>query len=166
MQKLKACLLLFLSLTTLASCAQWAIPPESPIEERSLQKVHEIKLSKNEIYDRALEWMAQTFVDSKAVIELKDKENGKIIGKGMSSFNVDSGLILVPIPCRFTLILEAKDNKYRTTYDNFTGMWGKYHNEPIPLKHKPHIDSIKNVMIELDKSLYDYLNKAKSNSQW
>jgi len=47
-----------------------------------MQKVHEIDLTKNEIYDLSLEWMARTFFDNKEVVEIKDKENGKIIGKG------------------------------------------------------------------------------------
>ena len=46
------------------------------MEDRSMQKVHEIDLTKNEIYDISLEWMARTFFDNKEVVEIKDKENG------------------------------------------------------------------------------------------
>jgi hypothetical protein len=56
--------------------------PVAPIEERSMQKVHDIDLAKNEIYDKSLEWMAQTFSGSREVMELKDKDKGLIIGKG------------------------------------------------------------------------------------
>ena len=62
-----------LSVIAFASCAT---APLAPIEDRSMQKVHDIDLTKNEIYDLSLEWMAQTFFDSKEVIELKDRENG------------------------------------------------------------------------------------------
>lgn len=165
MSRLTAYFLLLFSMSILASCV--TVPqPEVPEEERSLQKVHEIDLKKSVIFDKSLEWMAQTFVDSKAVIELKDKESGKIIGKGRTSFNVESGLSSVPIPCRFTLMLEAKDNKYRATYDNFIGMWGQSENIPQPLKQKAHVDAVKEKMLQLDKALYDYLTKAKSNSNW
>ena len=67
----------------LASCAS---VPVAPVEERSVQKVHDVDLTQNEIYDISLEWMARTFFDSKEVIELKDKDNGKIIGKGIVTF--------------------------------------------------------------------------------
>ncbi len=167
MHRLTSYFLLLFSMFILASCVTTPQVPDVPEAERSLQKIHEINLNKNEIFDRSLEWVAQTFNDSKAVIELKDKETGKIIGKGISSFIVNSGLASVPIPCKFTLKLEAKDNKYRATYDNFIGMWELYGTSmPMPLKQKPHVDAIKEKMLQLDKSLYDHLIKAKSDSNW
>ena len=96
-----------LSVIALASCAS---APIAPVEDRSMQKVHEIDLTKNEIYDLSLEWMARTFFDNKEVVEIKDKENGKIIGKGITMFKGKIGWFSADIPCRFTLILEAKDN--------------------------------------------------------
>ena len=58
-----------LSVSVFASCAS---APIAPIEDRSMQKVHDIDLTKNEIYDMSLEWMARTFFDTKEVIELQD----------------------------------------------------------------------------------------------
>ena len=39
------------------------------------------ELSKEQIYSNTLAWFAEEFVSSKEVIQLQDKENGKIIGK-------------------------------------------------------------------------------------
>ena len=80
-----------------------------------MQKVHAIDLTKNEIYDMSLEWMAQTLTDYCEVFELKDTDNGKIIGKGNRSVwygKVSWGWDI--IPCRYTMIVEAKDNTYST----------------------------------------------------
>jgi hypothetical protein len=136
------------------------------MEDRSLQKVHDIDLTKNEIYDASLEWMAQTLSGPREVIELKDKDNGKIIGKGITSFRGKIGIGSTNVLCRFTLIVEAKDNKYRTTYNNFVGLWGESYNRPEPVDKKEYIDSVKAKLALLDEDLYNYLKKSKSNTNW
>jgi hypothetical protein len=140
--------------------------PIAPIEERSMQKVHDIDLTKNEIYDKSLEWMAQTLSGSREVIELKDKDNGKIIGKGITSFRGKIGIGSTNVLCRFTLTVEAKDNKYRTTYNNFVGLWGESYDRPEPVEQKEYVDSVKAKLTLIDDDLYNYLKKSKSNINW
>ena len=134
-----------------------------PVEQRSLQCIHEVNMSKDQIFDKSLEWMARTFVDSKAVIELKDKDNGKIIGKGITSF-LRAGI--ASIPCRYTLIIDIKDGKYRTTYENFVGLWGEYHNNPMPLENKDFVDQVKAKLALTDNTLFEYLESSKSSDKW
>jgi hypothetical protein len=143
-----------LPLFALASCASM---PIAPIEERSMQKVHDINLTKNEIYDKSLEWMAQTLSDSREVIELKDKDNGLLIGKGITGFKGKIGIGSTNVLCRFTLIIEAKDNKYRTTYNNLVGLWGENYNRPEPLEQKEYVDAVKAKLALIDDNLYSYL---------
>jgi hypothetical protein len=152
-----------LSVAALASCASM---PVAPMEDRSMQKVLEIDLTKNEIYDISLEWMARTFFDNKEVVELKDKDNGKIIGKGITFFKGKIGLFSADIPCRFTLTVEAKDRKYRTTYNNFVALHGESQSRPIPLVEKAYVDAVKAKLTVIDEDLYGYLNKYKSNPEW
>jgi len=152
-----------LSVVAFASCASM---PVAPMEDRSMQKVHDIDLTKNEIYDKSLEWMAQTLSGSREVIELKDKDSGKIIGKGITSFRGKIGIGSTNVLCRFTLIVEAKDNKYRTTYNNFVGLWGESYNRPEPLEQKKYIDAVKAKLAVIDGDLYNYLKKSKSNANW
>jgi hypothetical protein len=140
--------------------------PVAPVEDRSLQKVRDIDLTKDEIYDLSLEWVAKTFFDSKEVIELKDKDNGKVIGKGLTSFRGKVGWFSADIPCRFTLIVEAKDNKYRTTYTNFVGLWGESQTRAEPLVEKKYVDAVKAKITLLDDDLYGYLMKSKSKTGW
>jgi len=140
--------------------------PIAPVEDRSMQKVHDMDLTKNEIYDLSLEWMARTFSDAREGIELKDRDNGKIIGKGITNFRGKVGIGSENVLCRFTLIVEAKDNKYRTTYNNLVGLWGENYNRPNPLEQQEYVDSVKAKLATIDDGLYEYLKKSKSDTNW
>jgi hypothetical protein len=95
--------------------------------------------------------MAENFVDSKDVIEVKDKEAGKIIGRGETPIMTNY--------LNFTMIIDIKDNKIRITYTNMyilslnrqsrfsTGNFTK--------------DQIYGKLEEINKSLLDYLNKPE-----
>ena len=163
MNRIMSYFVIILSVIALASCAS---APIAPIEDRSMQKVHEIDLTKNEIYDISLEWMARTFFDNKEVIEIKDKENGKIIGKGITTFKGKIGWFSANMPCRFTLIVEAKDNKYRTTYNNLVGLYGENQTRPEPLEQKEYVDAVMAKLAVIDDGLYSYLKKSKLKIDW
>ncbi|MDR6195208.1 DUF4468 domain-containing protein [Siphonobacter sp. SORGH_AS_0500] len=83
--------------------------------------------SKVELYGRALTWFAQSFKSSKSVLQVEDKDNGKIIGKGNIPIiikvpimgNTDAGWV----NAMFTIV--SKDGKYKYTIDNF------YHERPL-----------------------------------
>jgi hypothetical protein len=100
MAKKIATLFCILLSANLVGCAGLEIVP---VEQRSLQCIHEVNMSKDQIFDKSLEWMAQTYVDSKEVIEIKDKENGKIIGKGLTRILING---ISTLPCRYTFIID------------------------------------------------------------
>jgi len=152
-----------LSVIALNSCASM---PVAPIEDRSMQKVHDIDLKKDEIYEISLEWMTKTLSDSKGVFELIDKDSGKIIGTGLTSFIKKSFWGPEEIPCRFTVMVEAKYNKYKTTYNNFVGLSGKSYGRLKPVEQKEYIDTVKAKLAIIDDNLYSYLKKYKSNTNW
>lgn len=159
MKKLMRFALLPFVITFVVACAGLKLP-DAPPEELSLQQVREINLNKNEIFDKTMECIAQSFRDSKEVIQLTDRENGKIIVKGVTHF-ISGGIAHVPV--RFTLIVEIKDSKYRTTYNNFAaiGMVGG-----DPLVTKQFVDDVKVNLRAFDESLYTYLKQAKAPSNW
>lgn len=74
--------------------------------------------SKNELYNRAKKWTANNFRSSKDVIQLDDKEAGKIIIRGITVYNAPafnpgtaySGNII------FTFSFDCKDGKYKYEY--------------------------------------------------
>lgn len=63
--------LLAVTFLLISGCAMTKPAPVVPPEELTLQEIHEINLSKDAIFTKSLEWMAQAFVYSTQVIELQ-----------------------------------------------------------------------------------------------
>jgi len=67
------------------------------------------------LYSRALQWIALSYRSAQDVIQLSDKENGKIICKGnwSSNFMLKKGII------EHTLVLDFKDGRFRYRFTDF-----------------------------------------------
>lgn len=79
-------------------------------------------VSKNDLYVRANTWFTRTFKSAKSVLELQDKEAGKLIGKGVLPI-----MIKVPIMgatdagyVGATVTIMCKDGKYKYVIDNLS----------------------------------------------
>ena len=147
---------LLLGLLLVFNCAGYQrIPPE----EAQLQRIYELQgMTKDVIFDRTLAWMAESFVSSKSVIQLKDKENGKIIGKGVARKTR-----MVEHTCRYTMIIDIKDNRMRITYKNLTSLVGP--NAWRPVQYKYEIEPVKMKLMALSDDLYYSLTK-KQKKNW
>ena len=78
-------------------------------EERSLQKVIEVPgFSQKQIYTRTLEWMTKTYVSANEVIQLKDPDHGKLIGRGITYFTNGAEPFAATIPCEYIITVETK----------------------------------------------------------
>jgi hypothetical protein len=67
-------------------------------------------ISKEKSYSKTKEWFALNFKSANDEIQLDDKENFTIIGKGaikVTLMSFDAGFV------RFTIKVQAKDNKYK-----------------------------------------------------
>jgi hypothetical protein len=83
------------------------------------QRTDSISKSKDLLYAISKEWISNTFRSGKAVIDLDDKDNGKIIGKGSFDGFVTNYNVLIHY--HFTIKIETKNNKVRfTIYDIYT----------------------------------------------
>ncbi len=71
--------------------------------------------SKDDLYKRAKNWVVHNYVSPKNVIQVDDKEEGKIICTG--TFVIHFGGKTPSI--RHTLEIDVKDNKYRYSMTNF-----------------------------------------------
>lgn len=67
-----------------------------------------------ELYSRSREWFAKSFVSSKAVLEMDDKEAGKLIGKGYA----DTPELGKNCVMYFLLSVYVKDDKYRYSFSD------------------------------------------------
>lgn len=66
-----------------------------------------------QLYNDALEWFALTFKSSNDVIQLKDPEEKKIIGKALKKIGYYIKKTYVPMDMYFTLSVQFKDNRYK-----------------------------------------------------
>lgn len=146
----------------LTGCATLQVVSE---QECQLVKTYEVNnMAKDVIFDKVIYWMAETYVSSKAVIEVKDKANGKIIGHGLTSFTN----IYVPIPCKYTIIVDIKDNKIRLTFKDFIGMWGQFQNDPQPFTkwaNSANLNEVKSKLEALSSELFKYIVEPETNSK-
>lgn len=104
-------------LAALCTCG-CATPGAAEQEPLSVTTIHEVPgKTGQDICRQARDWVALNFKDSKAVIEVFDLEQGKLIGKGGMPVPGFGG---TPINVSFSIQVDCKDGKVRTTFDRFT----------------------------------------------
>lgn len=138
---------------------------------------------KDILYNRAILWCITNFNSTNEIIQLNDKENGKIMAKGIIEYIPK--LFSVPTNCtgyfQFTFTVELKDNKYKYSFDNIRHEsnkpgWsgGSFNNEKaecgsmnIP---KVNWNKIKeqgfNDIKSLAESLKTAMKSSESNGDW
>lgn len=91
----------------------------TPHPDYSFTKVLDVpKFEKTEIFDRSEEWVALTFNSAQSVIQVKNRESGRIIGRGVLSVQKRK---MSPVETfNFTMIIDAKDGKSKIKFMNFT----------------------------------------------
>ena len=109
---------IFLSIFLLFSCGSISIIEPTPITE-----VVNVKgKDKNLLYIDANNWMVESFVNAKSVIQFSDKENGVITGKYLlSSSGFKGDKIVQDVTDIFAIIkIELRDNKARITISPYS----------------------------------------------
>jgi hypothetical protein len=94
-----------------------ALPKTATKEQMKHEYVSEYTgISKDQIFDKSLRWIAQNFRSAKDVIDYQDKASGSIIAKGIIP-NVDYGA-MINGDLHFTLTIDCRDGKARYIYTN------------------------------------------------
>ena len=160
-------LLSFVVAVLFSGCATTASTPV-PEADKELQFIETMTISQDKAFDASVDWFAESFVDSKEVLELKDKERGKIIGKGvipqcfsMGSPSTGWGVV---IKCRVTIIIEIKENRVRTTYKDITSL-GK-DGATYPIFDKKYNDEARAQITALQAKYVAYLSNKKNDPNW
>jgi hypothetical protein len=126
-------------------------------------------LTKEQLYNKTKLWLANTFNDSKSVIEVDDKENGEIVGKGNFDFTCKYSLVNVNSTCFFTIKIDVKDNKYRLQLYNVYTTTGyadnKMSDEEIIKKSKrnPYDKIASQINDGINKLISEYKNNLKKD---
>ena len=101
----------FMALFGLSGCQ-----PKVPSNQLVYSEVIKHNKNKDDAFELSKMWLANTFNDSKAVIEYTNKNDGTIIGKGILR-NVNYGMMVI-CDTRFTLKIDVKDKKSRLSFQN------------------------------------------------
>ena len=90
-------------------------------QKLEFQSIDSISAKKNILFSAAKSWVSNTFNSAKSVIDMEDKDSGRIIGKAflhdskqhrcMSYYEISS------VSFKFTI--DVKDNKYRIVLSDF-----------------------------------------------
>lgn len=91
-----------------------------------VQKIIDLEgLNKDIIFNKVLEFMTRTYKDASEVIQVKEKENGLLVGKGTSYFYVNEIFKGSAVKQTIWHIFKAevKDNKARITISIHTVNW-------------------------------------------
>jgi hypothetical protein len=102
-------------------------------------------ISKVELYNKSKIWLVNTFNDAKAVLQIDDKDNGQLIGKGNFDYLYTVVLASARWVCNFTVQIDCRDNKARIkVYDISSRSAGEataeYFNKHHANKHIKAID--------------------------
>jgi len=105
---------LFTSVSIFASAQNLPVDPETK-KITYTEVVETPGIKQNDLYSRAQTWFAKTYGSSKSVLEIQDKENGKLMGKGITEVSFKNppmgtrygGIV------RYTISVLVKDGKYK-----------------------------------------------------
>lgn len=158
---------LFFSLVGCASFQQ-----TDPSLLKSLNYVYDFPgRTSAQIFDTSLAWVATTYNSANSVVQLKDRENGQIIGKGVGTVNY----MVYDRDFSYTLRIDTKDNKARIS---FTNLMPQNHIGANPLSgaivnvagldvtYKEQFDLAKGYFDTVAKSYWNYFNVAPSDKNF
>jgi len=94
-----------------------ATTPQAVGEPMLVQRVIEAGGTQDDLYRMANEWMAKTFVASSEVIQYQDKEEGVIVGRGLT----DQKFGWATADIWYNMKVEVKQNRARVTIDTVYG---------------------------------------------
>lgn len=114
---------------------------------------------KNYIYVKAHEWISKTYGSAKTVIDMQDKEAGKLIGKAITTVKVDYPSIYGRInhtdEVSYIMTIDVKDGKYRCVISDFNHKGGSYMSGSTTYNYKSFGD--------LNKEKYAVISESTGN---
>ncbi|MBQ4833689.1 DUF4468 domain-containing protein [Pseudoalteromonas sp. MMG010] len=112
--------------------------------------------SKSVLFNKSLDWAAKHYNDSKSVIEVKDPQRGRIIGRGIVQISSNLGMRIDYYS--YTIQIDVKEDKARIKLSNLaphSGLNGV--SDPSYLKKK--------IKRKLDLVIESYFNTIKLSTE-
>lgn len=148
--------LLVIAMLFLPGCGRMVKVPD---QERVIRQVYSVSLARDEIYDRALEWCAKKLANVNDDIVVKDKEKGRIIARGTGKYS-EYFDFLVDRQFSYSVTIEARDGRYRATFDNFIVYYDERQLKSSKAEFKFEINKIRKQIDKLLEDLRDYVTKG------
>lgn len=124
--------------------------------------------SKEELYNRSKIWFVKTFKSAKDVLQLEDKDNGQLIGKGNFQYINSVFTAQATWICAFTAQIDCKENKARIKiYDisaSSTGSATAEHFNKYKSHSQKHIKAINQNIEGLMATYRESLTKTASDN--
>ena len=111
-------------LSSMVGCANTdpALIPIKPTElEVSTYTYLDLDTDKAELWSRARNYIATIYGDSKSVLRVEDKEEGLLVGKGLTSWKMHPDRFSVYCHSEYQIRFLAKDNKARLQLELLEG---------------------------------------------
>ena len=122
MRILQALALFIITFSLHAQDQQWyplhVLPYDNETGKLEASNVEVIKgVDKNTLFNRATKWFAETYVDSRSVLELSDRQAGLLLGDGFMQFDLrDYGSYISTVyRVKHNFKVEIKDHKVKLT---------------------------------------------------
>lgn len=129
----------------------------------SVEFVREITMPREQLFNHAALWLAESTASSKSVIELKDKEIGTIIGNASADLKIGWG---VTMPIQFKLRVDVKDNKYRMTFSQVQ-VDTSYGVKPIEQANRESLEpKARELFEQIEASYNTYVTAAAKEKSW
>ncbi len=151
--------------------------PENATGDLEFSEIITCSMSKDSLYNNAKNWAVNTFYDYKEVLQFEDKEDGKLIIKGIYKPQTQQNILNKESEIFwFTITFDFKDNKYRYKVGNFISNVNSVINDKAITKNitpknreaeaeklfaegKPNSISLANTQVDFYNMEYDYIVK-------
>lgn len=74
--------------------------------------------TKSSLYSAGREWFVETFKSADDVLQMEDRESGKLLGKGFSKIYVGGGIAITDTKLYYTIKLYFKEGRYKYEITN------------------------------------------------
>jgi hypothetical protein len=150
---MKRTVLLLVGAILISGCGRLVKVPEN---ERVIRRVIKVELSRDDIYDRALEWCAKKLSRIKDDVVVKDREGGRIIARGTGKYS-EYFNFLVDREFSYSVTIEAREGRYRVTFENFVVYYDERQLKSSDAAFKFEIDKIRKKLDALVEDLRKYV---------
>jgi hypothetical protein len=133
-------------------------------QDQMIRQIFTVELHRNDIYDRSLEWCARKLASVNDDIVVKDREKGRIIGKGTGKYS-EYFDFLVDRQFSYTITIDIKEGRYRVTFDNFVVYYDERQIKASKAEFKFEIGKIRKQIDKLMEELRDYVSKGTTEKE-